>query len=298
MSIVALKRKINAKKNISNRQINSFKVYDSSPGVNSKRGLVARTGGTVVNRNNRVEARSYHAHMSNPTSIKTVENVNVKQTVGFSINGTKNIRGTVERDSNLAYQFEKPGCCSDDGTTIKRSVTSTKGMLYTKKYRNNKCCQKSEKDKLCEKKSLKDIEKQTTSASDVIADRKHKNEICANVNPLCIVSSDSPSQKCCQCTDEEKAQRPSWCRKAANSVHINHGNGTAQSSSDYILQKKARNQHKISNTNKSLFSDLDCDGITSSDSSSGGSDSSSGGSDSSSGGIIIDGGSSGSFTTV
>ena len=255
MSIVALKRKINAQKNISNRPINSFKVYDSSPGVNSKRGLVARTSGTVVNRNSRVQGKSYHPHMPNPSTLIVSSDTVSNNYVGFSLNGTKNIRGTVQQDSNLAYQFEKPGCCSDDGTTVKRSVMGTKGMLDSKKYRNENCCQKSEKDKLCEKKSLKDIEKQTRSASDVIADRKHKNEICANVNPLCVVSSDTPE------TCNSKCNKP---------IHINHGHGTAQSSSDYILQKKAKNQHKISNTNKSLFSDLDCDGVTSSDSGSSG----------------------------
>ena len=261
MSIVALKRKINAKKNISNKPITSFKVYDSSPGVNSKRGLVARTGGTVVNRNNKVEARSVQVHMLNPSSVKTVNNVNPKQPVGFSINGTKNIRGTVQKDSNLAYHFEKPGCCSDDGTIIKKTVTGTKGMLDSKKYRNENCCPKSEEEKICEKKSLKHLEKQTKSASDNITDKKLNNENC-----ICIVSSNTGSQQCCQCTDEEKALRPSWCRQASKTVHINHGHGTVQSSSDYILQKKARTQYKINKTEESLFLSVDCNGITSSSS--------------------------------
>ena len=251
MSIVALKRKTNAKRNISNTPITNFKVYDSSPGVNSKRGLVARTGGTVVNRN-RVEARSVHSHMLNPTSVKTVNNVNTNEPVGFSLNGTKNIRGTVQKDSNLAYQYEKPGCCSDDGTVIKRSVVSSKGMIDSKKYRNNNCCQKSDQDKICEKKSFKNIEAQTKSASDIIANRKQENEICANINPICVVSSDTPRL----CVPE--------CHKQ---IHINHGGGTVQSSSDYILQKKARTQHKISYTDNSIFSSVDCDNVTSSDSS-------------------------------
>ena len=246
MSIVALKRKINAKKNISKTPISSFKVYDSSPGVNSKRGLVARTSGTVVNRNSRVQGRSYHPHMPNPSSIKTATNVNVSQQVGFSLNGTKNVRGTVQRDSNLAYQFEKPGCCSDDGTTIKKTVTGTKGMLDSKKYRNENCCPKTHKEKVCEKKSLKQLEKQTKTASENIADRKHRNENC-----ICIVSSDQP-----------KPCNP----KCHKQIHINHGQGTVQSSSDYILQKKARTQYKINKTDESLFSGVDCDSITSSDS--------------------------------
>ena len=124
--------------------------------MNAKRGLVARTSGTVVNRN-RVEARSVHKHMLNPSSVKTVNNVNLNQPVGFSVNGTKNIRGTVQKDSNLAYQYEKPGCCSDDGTVIKRSVVTSKGMIESKKYRNSNCCQKSEQEKICEKNLLKTL---------------------------------------------------------------------------------------------------------------------------------------------
>ncbi len=83
------------------------------------------------------------------------------------------------------------------------------------------------------------------------------------------VSSNTGSQQCCQCTDEEKALRPSWCRQAGNSVHINHGHGTVQSSSDYILQQKSKTEYKISKTNKSLLSSVDCDGNTNSNSSEG-----------------------------
>ena len=206
MSIAALKNKVKAKTNISNRQINSFKVYNTVPGVNSKRGLVARTSGTVVNRNNRVQARSYHAHAPNPTSIIVSSDASsVSGPIGFSLNGTKNIKGTVQQDTNLAYQSlnnhqrsivssesinesGKFGCCSDNGTTIKKSVMGTKGMLDSKKYRNNNCCVKSQDEKLCDKQSIKNIEALTKSASEVTTNRKHKNEICANVNPLCIES--------------------------------------------------------------------------------------------------------------
>ena len=69
MSIVALKRKINAKKNISNTPITGLKVYNSAPGVNSKRGLVTRANGTVVNRNRRVQGRTYQAQEPNPYTI-------------------------------------------------------------------------------------------------------------------------------------------------------------------------------------------------------------------------------------
>ena len=236
---------VKAKTNISKRQITSFKVYDSSPGVNSKRGLVARTSGTVVNRNNRVQARSYHAHAPNPTTIIISSDVSLSKPVGFSLNGTKNIKGTVQQDTNLAYQSSNKnsckiitssdtcynsghfGCCSDSGTSIKKSVVGSKGMLDSKKYRNSNCCVKSQNEKLCDKQSIKNIEALTKSASEVTTNRKHKNEICANVNPLCIESSDTPKN----CV--------SGCHKQ---IHINHGHGIVQSSSDYIVQRKSKNQ--------------------------------------------------------
>ena len=144
MSIVALKRKINAKKNISNTPITGLKVYNSAPGVNAKRGLVTRANGTVVNRNRRVLGRTYQAQEPNPyTIIVSSDTPSANNPVGFSINGTKNIKANVRSDSNLAYQYETPGCCSDNGTTIKRSVLGTKGMIDSKKYRNSNCCQKN-----------------------------------------------------------------------------------------------------------------------------------------------------------
>ena len=79
----------------------------------------------------------------------------------------------------------------------------------------------------------------TKSFSEVITNKKHKNEICAKL--ICIVSSDyTPTTKAC-------------CDKP---IHINHGHGTALSSSDYLLQKKVRNQAKITNTDSK--SEMQC----------------------------------------
>ena len=170
---------------------------------------------------------------------------NISKRSGFYLNGTKNVNGIVQKD-------KKPGCCSDDGTSIKRSVTGTKGMLDSKKYRNENCCLPSEEEKMCDKKAFKHIEKMNTSASHVTENKKRKNEICANL--ICVSPSNPPSQNCCQCTDDEKAMRPSWCRHASKSVHINHSNKTAMSSSDYLLHRKLRNQVKITTTDQTINS--------------------------------------------
>ena len=89
MSIVALKRKVNARSNISKRQITSIAVPSSQPGPNAKRGLVARTSGTVVN-NHKKDIKSYNKRMENPVNVVNIS-VNNSHESGFSINGKKNI---------------------------------------------------------------------------------------------------------------------------------------------------------------------------------------------------------------
>ena len=66
---------------------------------------------------------------------------NISKRSGFYLNGTKNVNGIMQQD-------KKPGCCSDDGTTIKKTVTGTKGMLASKKYRNENCCLPSGEEKM------------------------------------------------------------------------------------------------------------------------------------------------------
>ena len=86
------------------------------------------------------------------------------------------------------------------------------------------------------------------SVSDVVARRKNINETCAK--QICITSSDTP-RSCVSGCDKQ--------------IHINHGHGIVQSSSDYLLQRKSNNQYKITTTESSLFTDLDCSNVTSSD---------------------------------
>ena len=97
MSIVALKRKINAKNNISNRKISSFTVHTSQPGVNAKRGLVSRSTGSVVNRRKKIQNKSFHSQMANPTETVNVTPDTDKRS-GFYLNGTKNINGILQKD--------------------------------------------------------------------------------------------------------------------------------------------------------------------------------------------------------
>lgn len=155
---------------------------------------------------------------------------NISKRSGFYLNGTKNVNGIVQKD-------KKPGCCSDDGTSFKRSVTGTKGMLDSKKYRNENCCLPSKQQKMCDKKAFKHIEKMNTSASHVTENKKRKNEICANL--ICTSPSNPPSHNCCA---------------DAKSVHINHSNNTAMSSSDYLLHRKLKNQVKITTTDQTINS--------------------------------------------
>jgi len=230
MSIVALKRKINAKNNISNRKISSFTVHTSQPGVNAKRGLVSRSTGSVVNRRKKIQNKSFHSQMANPTETVNVTPDTDKRS-GFYLNGTKNINGIVQKD-------KKPGCCSDDGSSVKRTVSGTKGMLDSRKYRNGNCCFPSNEEKMCDKKAFKHIEKMKATASDVTANKKRQTEIC--VNPV-ICPGDSPT------TDSTI-----YCCSGAKSIHINHSNKTAISSSDYLLKKKSRNQVKITSTDQSI----------------------------------------------
>ena len=243
MSIVALKRKVNAKKNISNRQILNVAVPTTQPGPNAKRGLVARTNSSVINRNNRVEARSLQPHLQNTTTIKTVTENPAHQSV-FSINGKRRIKGAVE-DTNLAYNGKDEGCCSDGHDTIKPSVLSTKGMIQSRKYRNNNCCNKSCTDKQGEKKSLKNIENMTQSSSNVILNNKHKNELC-QLDVICS-SEDIPSEYNCFGNCEKAVTR---INNSVNGYKI--GLGVASSHSDYILNKKLYNERLISQTDKNF----------------------------------------------
>ena len=168
--------------------------------------------------------------MANPTETVNVT-PNAEKKTGFYLNGNKNVNGIVQQD-------KKPGCCSDNGTAIKRTVSGTKGMLASKKYRNGNCCLPSDEEKMCDKKAVKHIEKMKATASDVTANKKRLTEIC--VNPV-IRPGDSPT------TDST-----TYCCSGAKSIHINHSNKTAISSSDYLLKKKSRNQVKITSTDQSV----------------------------------------------
>ena len=156
--------------------------------------------------------------------------------IGFSLYGKKNISGTVSSDSNLANQHNRIGCCSDNGTHVKKSVTGTKGMLQSKKYRNDNCCPKTENQKLCDKKSFKKVETISRSASEVTTNIKNRNEICAKM--ICTTHTVPISKSCVAGCDKH--------------LHINHGNGITSSSSDYIELKKARNEVAISKDESTL----------------------------------------------
>ena len=243
MSIVALKRKVNAKKNISNRQILSMAVPTTQPGPNAKRGLVARTNGSVINSNNRVRARSLQPHLQNTTTTKTVSQDSSHES-GFSINGKRRIKGAVE-DTNLAYNGKDEGCCSDGHDTIKPSVLSTKGMIESRKYRNENCCKKSCTDKQGEKKALKNIENMTQSSSNVILNNKQKNELC-QLDVICS-SDDIPTEYNCFGNCDKSVMR---INNSVNGYKI--GLGVASSQSDYILSKKLYNERQISQTDKNF----------------------------------------------
>ena len=144
MSIVALKRKTRAKFNISNAS-HTLVAPISNPGKNAKRGLVARTNGSVVNRNRRVAARTQHPMEPNDAVI-IQDGGDGDYMSGFYLNGTQRIKASQAKDTNLMKQGTV-SCCSDDSSTVKPSVLSTKGMLQSRQFRfknNNpesECCE-------------------------------------------------------------------------------------------------------------------------------------------------------------
>ena len=144
MSIVALKRKTRAKFNISNAS-HTLIAPISNPGKNAKRGLVARTNGSVVNRNRRVAARTQHPMEPNDAVI-IQDGGDGDYMSGFYLNGTQRIKASQAKDTNLMKQGTV-SCCSDDSSTVKPSVLSTKGMLQSRqiRFKNNnpesECCE-------------------------------------------------------------------------------------------------------------------------------------------------------------
>ena len=223
MSLVALKRKVNAKKNISNSRISRKSVPASQPGVNAKRGLVARATGSVTNRRTTVTSKVYKPRMVN--EMVTVQSAGTNSgESGFSLNGKLRINNTIE-DTNLANLNNKLGCCSDDNSSIKRTVSGTKGMLQSRKFRNNNCCTKSDKEKLDEKKSVNHIKRSHQTASDIIRRKKYNNEIC-NLKLICDdTNNSSPSQTI------------PYDKDCCKYLPINHPVGVAVSQSDYITMK-------------------------------------------------------------
>ena len=81
--------------------------------------------------------------------------------------------------------------------------------------------------------------------------KKRQTEIC--VNPVICSGETEPEPE-----SEPESQATSLdkkiCCRRRKSIHINHSNKTAISSSDYLLKKKSRNQVKITNTDENISS--------------------------------------------
>ena len=234
MSIVALKRKVNARSNISKRQITSIAVPSSQPGPNVKRGLVARTSGTVVN-NHKKDIKSYNKRMENPVNVVNIS-VNNSHESGFSINGKKNINGNVQKDKNMAYHGNNISCCSDTGDRVKPSVLSSKGMIQTKKYRTENCCRVSDSEKYKQKQSVKKIENMSQSSRDVILRKKQSNVKCDL--ELCGTSPYSQEKTCSL-----------DCKKAINKVNKLP---VAVSHEEYTVQQQSITKFHINQTEAPL----------------------------------------------
>ena len=231
MSIVALKRKTRAKYNSANRQITKVIVSDRQPGPNAKRGLLARTNGTVVNRNYRVASRTQHRALSNPQTLYDYGEPD--ESSGFYLNGTRRVKAAQAKDTNLMKQGTD-SCCSQNTNTVQRSVLSSKGMLETRKMRF--------KDQNPDTECCKDIvnthvEKYTTKSSEVVERRKLAAQSCPDDGKLIF------------CKSCEKKQTPGEAKctpGCKNPPPISHDVCVASSQSDYLMKKKMGVQYQMS----------------------------------------------------
>lgn len=233
MSIVALKRKTRAKYNSANRQITKITVPDRQPGPNAKRGLVARTNGSVVNRNYCVASRTQHQALSNPKTLYDYGDPNPDKVSGFYLNGTRRIKAAQAEDTNLMKQGTD-SCCSEDITSVKRSVLTTKGMLQSRnlRFKNNN------PDSSCCKDIVNShIEKHTTKSSEFIERRKLAAQNCPDDDGKLIF---------CKPCEKKQTHGEAKCKPGCNNPPpISHDVCVASSQSDYLMRKKMGVQHQM-----------------------------------------------------
>ena len=231
MSIVALKRKTRAKYNSANRQITKVSVPNRQPGPNAKRGLVARTNGSVVNRNHRVSSRTQHPALSNTEII--IDHGEPNRSSGFYLNGTRRIKAAQAEDTNLMKQGTD-SCCSEDITSVKRSVLTTKGMLQSRKlrFKNN-----NPDSNCCKDIVNSHIEKHTTTASEVVERRKLAAQNCPDDDDQLIF--------CKPCEKKQTAGEAKCTPGCKNPPPISHDVCVASSQSDYLMRKKMGVQHQM-----------------------------------------------------
>jgi len=224
MSIVALKRKTAAKFNSANRSFATSIVSLHQPGPNAKRGLVAYSNSSVVNRKKHTEARTIHKHMENPQKVVNHENVN--QTSGFSLNGKNYNKSSLPKDTNLMKQTTD-NCCSEINKSVKQSVLTTKGMLDTRNLRFKK---NNPDSKCCKNIVNTNIEKHTTPSSEVIDRRKIDAKSCVVCDYEC-----------------PKPHNPECKPGCKNPPPVSHEVCVAIPQSDYLTRLKAKNEAALNN---------------------------------------------------